>query len=64
MLSIKELAEYMGLSAQTIRNRFYAGKFPIHAKKIGRLVKFDKKTVDRYLDSLAEIRSDERTIDM
>lgn len=34
MLNFDELAEYIGLSPQTIRNKFYAGEFPIPAKKI------------------------------
>lgn len=55
MLNFDELAQYIGLSAQTIRNKFYAGVFPIPAKKIFSKVLWDKKDVDRYLDRLPKI---------
>jgi excisionase family DNA binding protein len=52
LLSVKELAEYLGLKAQTIYNRLSAGTFPIKHKRIGRLVKWDIQDVNFYLDSL------------
>jgi len=52
MLSIKELAHYIGLAPQTIKNQFYAGRFPIPATRMGRRILWDKKLVDRYLDNL------------
>ena len=55
MMNFNELAEYIGLRPQTIRNKFYAGEFPIPAKKILSKVMWDKKDVDKYLDKLPRI---------
>jgi predicted DNA-binding transcriptional regulator AlpA len=55
MLNFEELAEYIGLRPQTIKNKFYAGEFPIPAKKIFSKVLWDKKDVDKYLDKLFKI---------
>jgi len=52
MLSLKELACYIGLAEQIIKNKLYAGEFPIAPKKIGRRLLWDKKLVDKYLDRL------------
>jgi len=54
MLTLKELAAYIGLAPQTIRNRRAAGDFPIPPKKLGGKLLWDIKTVDRYLDRLPE----------
>jgi len=55
MMGIEELSEYIGLRPQTIRNRISSGTFPIPTKKIGRLLKWDRKDVDRYLDRLPNV---------
>jgi excisionase family DNA binding protein len=55
MLGIYEVAGYLGLSTQTIRNKLSAGTFPIKTKRIGRLLKWDRKDVDHYLDKLPTI---------
>jgi predicted DNA-binding transcriptional regulator AlpA len=55
MLNFEELAEYIGLRPQTIKNKFYAGEFPIPAKKIFSKVLWDQKDVDKYLDKLQKI---------
>ena len=55
MLSLRELAHYIGLAPQTIKNQLYAGKFFIPPKRIGRKLLWDKKTVDKYLDRLTEM---------
>ncbi len=55
MMGIEELSHYIGLKVQTIRNMLSAGTFPIPTKKIGRLLKWDRKDVDRYLDRLPRI---------
>lgn len=52
MLGVKELAEYLGLKAQTIYNKVAAGTFPIKHRRIGRLLKWDILDVNVYLDSL------------
>ena len=33
MMNFNELADYIGLRPQTIRNKFYAGEFPIPGEK-------------------------------
>ena len=55
MLNFDELGHYIGLSPQTIRNKFYAGNFPIPAKKIFSKVLWDKRDVDKFLDKLPKI---------
>jgi len=55
MMGIEELSKYIGLKPQTIRNKISSGTFPIPTKKIGRLLKWDRKDVDRYLDRLPKV---------
>ena len=55
MMGIEELSEYIGLRPQNIRNRISSGTSPIPTKKIGRLLKWDRKDVDRYLDRLPNV---------
>lgn len=55
MLNFEELGHYIGLSPQTIRNKFYSGEFPIPAKRIFSKILWDKKDVDNYLDKLKRI---------
>ncbi|MFC1534145.1 helix-turn-helix transcriptional regulator [Thermodesulfobacteriota bacterium] len=55
LLSVEETAQYLGISDRTIYNmigRRKRNKFPIPVKRFGRLVKFDIKDVDAYIDSL------------
>jgi len=51
-LSAKELAEYIGISPQTIYNKVNRGQFPIPYKKLFGLLKWEKEEVDRYLSQL------------
>ena len=55
MLNFEELAQYIGLRPQTVKNKFYSGNFPIPAKKVFSKVLWDKKDVDKYLDRLPKI---------
>jgi len=55
MLNFEELGHYIGLRPQTIKNKFYAGEFPIPAKHIFSKVLWDKRDVDKYLDQLQRI---------
>lgn len=55
LFSVQELAALLGISSQTLYNRLSKNAekpFPIHARRIGRLVRFDSRDVERYLDSL------------
>jgi predicted DNA-binding transcriptional regulator AlpA len=55
MMDIRELGAYIGLKPQTIRNQISLGRFLIPTKKIGRLLKWDRRDVDQYLDRLRKI---------
>jgi predicted DNA-binding transcriptional regulator AlpA len=52
LLNIEELSQYLGIGAQTIRNRLSLGTFPIPAKKLCGRVKFDILDVEKYLENL------------
>jgi len=55
LLSVEETAEYLGISPRTIYNSVAPKSqrpFPIKHKKIGKLVKFDIRDLDQYIDSL------------
>ena len=52
MFCVKDLAHYIGLAPQTIKNQFYAGRFPIPPTRLGRKLLWDKKLVDKFLDNL------------
>ena len=53
LLGVKELAEYIGLSPQTIYNNINRGKFPIPYKKVFGLLKWEKEEVNDFLNKLA-----------
>ncbi len=55
LLSVEEAAVYLGISPRTIYNqtgRKAKKKFPVKPKRIGKLVKFDLRDLDRYIESL------------
>ena len=55
LFSVDETAQYLGLSPRTIYNQIgprSKKKFPIKPKRIGKLVKFDLKALEKYVDSL------------
>ncbi len=60
LLGVKELAEYIGLSPQTIYNKINRGKFPIPYKKVFGLLKWEKEEVNDFLNKLALRGSDTR----
>lgn len=51
-ITIKELAELLGISPRSIYNQLSAGKFPITPKRVGRLIRFDVRDVEAYIASL------------
>ena len=55
MMDIKELSSYIGIKPQTIRNQMSMGTFLIPTKKLGRLLKWDRREVDGFLDKLKKI---------
>jgi len=55
LLSVEEAATYIGLSPRTLYNAVAPKSkfpFPIRAKRIGKLVRFDIRDLDKYVDSL------------
>ena len=55
LLSAEETAEYLGISVRTIYNktgRKAKVKFPVRPKKIGKLLKFDVRELEAYIESL------------
>jgi len=55
LLSVEETATYLGLSPRTIYNQVHRktkNPFPVKPKRFGKLVKFDKRDLDKYIDSL------------
>jgi len=55
LLSVEETAVYLGLSPRTIYNavaRKSKRPFPVKPKRIGKLVKFDIRDLERYVESL------------
>jgi len=60
LLNILETAEYLGLSPRTVYNAVAPkskAPFPVRPKRIGKLVRFDIKDLDRYVDSLGSLDS-------
>lgn len=47
LLSVEELADYLGLKKQTIYNWLHEGK--IAGLKIGKVWRFEKKEIDNWL---------------
>ncbi|WP_166671376.1 helix-turn-helix transcriptional regulator [Pseudodesulfovibrio indicus] len=51
-LSVPELADLLGISRSTIYHRCARGAenpFPIPSKRIGRLVRFDRRDVEEFM---------------
>lgn len=51
LLSSEEVGQLLGLRPKAVRNAIYAEAFPIRAKKLGRLLRFDVRDVADYLDN-------------
>lgn len=62
LLNVTEAAEYLGLAPRTIYNAIgpkAKTPFPVKAKRIGKLVRFDIRDLDRYVDSLDTVSSED-----
>jgi excisionase family DNA binding protein len=60
LLSVHEAAHYLGLSPRTLYNGVAPKSkvpFPVRPKRIGKLVRFDIRDLDRYVDSLNPLQS-------
>ena len=55
LLSVEETAAYLGLSKRTIYNQVHRktkNPFPVKCKRLGKLVKFDRQDLDKFIKSL------------
>lgn len=56
LLTIQEAAQFLGLKKQTLYNRCAPkaqNPFPVKPKRIGgRTLRFDKRDLDKYIDTL------------
>jgi len=55
LLSVEETAVYLGVAARTIYNRMSRrskNPWPIKPKRIGKLVKFDLRDLEKYVESI------------
>ena len=55
LLSVEEAARYLGLSPRTIYNAVAPKSkkpFTVKPKRVGKLVKFDVRDLERYVDSI------------
>ena len=55
LLSVEETASYLGLSPRTIYNGIAPkskNPFPVKPKRIGKLVRFDIRDLDKFVESL------------
>ena len=55
LLTIKEVARLLQISERTIYNQVRKGAerpFPIKAKRVGKLIRFDVKDVKKYIANL------------
>ena len=54
LLTVGATAEYLGIRPGSIYNRLSEGTFPIKPKRIGKLVRFDIRDLDSYVDGLGK----------
>lgn len=55
LLSVEETAQYLGISPRTIYNAVAPkskNPFPVKPKRIGKLVKFDIRDLEAYVEAL------------
>lgn len=55
LLTVEEVAGILGISPRTIYNRVHRKSkrlFPIRAKRVGRLLRFDVREVEAYIEGL------------
>jgi excisionase family DNA binding protein len=54
LLSVEEAAQYLGMAPRTIYNAVAPkskNPFPVKAKRIGKLVRFDIRDLDAFIDA-------------
>jgi excisionase family DNA binding protein len=52
LLTVQELAHYVGMSHWTVRAKVRKNEFPFKPRRLGKFLRFDIQEVDRYINSL------------
>lgn len=55
LLTVREAAQYLGISPQTLYNGVCPKSkrpFPVKPKRVGKAVRFDIRDLDKFIDSL------------
>jgi len=52
LLTVQELAHYLGMSHWTVRAKVRNDEFPFKPRRLGKFLRFDIHEVDRYITSL------------
>ena len=52
LMSVQDLAQYLGMSPWTVRAKIRNDEFPFKPRRLWRFLKFDIEEVDRYINSL------------
>lgn len=52
LISVQDLAQYLGMSPWTIRAKIRKDEFPFRPRRLGRFLKFDIQEVEQYINSL------------
>ena len=52
LMSVQDLAQYLGMSPWTVRAKIRKNEFPFKPRRLGRFLKFDIQEVDRYINNL------------
>jgi excisionase family DNA binding protein len=55
LLSRKEAAEYLGIDARTLANWKCSGRYRLPAVRVGRLVKYRKSALERFIEERTEV---------
>ena len=57
LYSVEQTGVILDISGRTIYNGVSSKKFPIKPIRIGRSIKFDIHDINRYIDSLKEVKT-------
>jgi hypothetical protein len=59
LLSIQDVADRLGLSAQTLRDRSYRMRIGLRGIKVGRKIRFTELDLAKFIEARREGRSNE-----
>jgi len=52
LISVQELAHYLGMSHWTVRAKVRNDEFPFKPRRLGRFLRFDIQEVEHYINTL------------